>query len=54
MKLTDMPTPELLDVLRATEALAGPDAIAAVIIRREILRRCDQAAPDLEVPADER
>ena len=39
MKLTDVPTPELRRILRATEKAEGPESVEARIFRRELDRR---------------
>ncbi len=39
MKITKIPTAELLRMLRATEQAVGPNSDAAIAIRRELDRR---------------
>lgn len=47
MKLSDIPTPELLRILHATERDTGPDSVETRILRRELVRR-EQAIRPLE------
>lgn len=49
MKLSEVPTVRLLEILRATEAAAGVDSVEAVIIRGELIRR-DQPATRRQIP----
>ena len=39
MKLSDVPTADLREILRATEAVAGSDAVEVRIFRDELARR---------------
>jgi len=41
MKLSEMPTLELIGVLRATERTAGPASVEACILGREVHRRVE-------------
>jgi hypothetical protein len=43
MKLNEVPTAELQRILRATERDAGPDSMEARILRRELVKREQQA-----------
>jgi len=50
MKLADLPTPELLRRLRATERAKQPDEYAVSVLQRELERRLEvsqkrEAAP---------
>ncbi|NLX55878.1 MAG: hypothetical protein GXY58_12250 [Planctomycetaceae bacterium] len=49
MKLSEIQTDELLDILRATEKTAGVKSVEAAIIRREVIRRANR---DQQKPAN--
>jgi hypothetical protein len=43
MKITDLPTAELLRLIRASERASDPDEYALAVLRRELIRRLDLA-----------
>jgi hypothetical protein len=43
MKITELPTTDLLRLLRATEAARAPDPDALEVLQRELMRRLDVA-----------
>jgi hypothetical protein len=43
MRISDLPTAELLRLLRASERAADPDEYALSVLRRELARRLDLA-----------
>lgn len=40
MRVTEIPTWHLFEILEATEALAGPESASAVALRRVLENRC--------------